>query len=77
MKVTRDYTEDNLNEMGIPEADKASNGGRIPDHFEYGTWLRKNDVIAFELAYNELKDADYYHKKYRRAKNAKNSKKMV
>jgi hypothetical protein len=44
-----------LNEIGIPEDDKKSNNGRIPDHSKYGKWLRKNDPIAFNLGYNEWK----------------------
>lgn len=43
-----------LNCMGIPEDDKRSNGGRIPDNAKYGAWLRKNDPIAFEIGYQEF-----------------------
>lgn len=42
-----------LNELGIPNDDKKSNGGRIPDHAKYGTWLRRNDPIAFTVAYHD------------------------
>jgi hypothetical protein len=51
-KLKSDY-EEYLNEIGIPEHDKRSNGGRIPDHAHYGAWLRKNDPIAFEVGFNE------------------------
>ena len=50
----QDY-EIELNETGVPESDKKSNGGRIPDYTNYGRWLRKNDPIAFECGYNEFK----------------------
>lgn len=43
-----------LNELEIPELDKKSNGGRIPDSSDYGTWLRRNDPIAFQAGYNEF-----------------------
>lgn len=45
--------EEYLNELGAPEDDKKSNGGRIPDHAKYGSWLRRNDTIAFEVGYRE------------------------
>ena len=44
-----------LNEIGIPEDDKKSNGGRISDKSNYGSWLRKNDPIAFECEYRYWK----------------------
>jgi hypothetical protein len=49
----KDY-EEYLNELGIPEKDKASEGGRIPDSMPYGTWLRQNDSIAFNVGYHDL-----------------------
>ena len=54
MKTKKDF-EEYLNEIGTPEDDKKSNGGRIPDYCKYGTWLRKNDCIAFEVGYSEFK----------------------
>lgn len=53
MKKTKKDYEEYLNEIGIPEDDKRSNGGRIPDNSNYGTWLRKNDPIAFQVGFNE------------------------
>ena len=47
-----DYV-DYLNEIGIPEDDKKSNGGRIPDHVKYGEWLQRHDPIAFNVGYSE------------------------
>lgn len=47
-----DYIE-HLNQCGIPEEDKKSNGGRIPDKTQYGTWLKRNDPIMFQVGYNE------------------------
>jgi len=51
--MTKSEYEEYLNEIGIPEDDKRSNGGRIPDDANYGTWLRRNDSIAFEVGYQE------------------------
>ena len=48
-----DIYEEYLNELGIPPQDLKSNGGRIPDHIPYGTWLRRNDSIAFWLGIQE------------------------
>jgi hypothetical protein len=48
------YYEEHLNEIGAPEDDKRSNGGRIPDYCRYGTWLRRNDPIAFNVGFNEF-----------------------
>ena len=54
-KTTKDKFEEYLNEIGIPEDDKKNNGGRIPGWANYGSWLRKNDPIAFEVGYREYK----------------------
>jgi len=49
---TKKHYEEILNDMGTPSHDKYENGGRCKtDH--YGSWLRRNDPIAFEVAYNE------------------------
>ena len=42
-----------LNEIGIPEDEKQSNGGRCRDSTPYGWWLRKHDPVAFNAGYNE------------------------
>jgi len=55
MKKTKSEFVNYLNGFGIPEDDKRSNGGRISDHAKYGTWLRKNDPIAFEVGFREWK----------------------
>lgn len=52
IKTKQDY-EKYLNAFNVPEHDKRSNGGRIPDHAKYGTWLRKNDPIAFNVGFSE------------------------
>lgn len=52
-KLTRMQYEDYLNEIGTPEDDKKSNGGRIPDRAKYGSWTRRNDWTAFEVGYSE------------------------
>ena len=46
-EYTRDEIETLLNDKGVPERDKKSNGGNIPDTASYGTWLRKNDAMGF------------------------------
>ena len=45
--------EEYVNEIGIPNDDKKSNGGRIPDHCKYGTWTRISDPIAFNCGLND------------------------
>ncbi len=55
MKRTKSNYERYLNEIGTPEDDKKSNGGRIPDYCKYGSWTRKNDPIAFEVGFGEWK----------------------
>lgn len=55
MKRTKSNYEKWLNEIGTPEDDKKSNGGRIPDCANYGTWTRKNDPIGFEVGFQEWK----------------------
>lgn len=47
--------ERHLNEEGIPESLRKSNGGQIPDYVKYGTWLRVNDTEEFELGYRNWK----------------------
>jgi uncharacterized short protein YbdD (DUF466 family) len=32
------------------------NGLGIPDHARYGSWMRKNDPIAFNVGYGEFKN---------------------
>jgi len=51
--LTRKQFEEELNEMGIPEGDKKSNNGFIPDAAKYGSWLRRHDPIAFNCAYHD------------------------
>jgi len=46
--------ENLLNEIGCPDHDLKSNGGRVPDVSKYGTWLRRNDPIAFEVGFSEF-----------------------
>lgn len=55
MKKTKQNYEKWLNELGTPEDDKKSNGGRIPDCSNYGGWPRVNDPIAFEVGFREWK----------------------
>lgn len=50
---TRKDAEQDLNEIGTPEDDKRSNGGRIPDRAKYGTWMRRNDPVAFNIHHQD------------------------
>lgn len=53
--MTKREFENTLNDMGCPEHDHPENGGRVSwkSVNSYGTWLRRNDPIAFEVAYQE------------------------
>lgn len=51
--LTKKEYEGYLNELEIPIGDAKSDGGRIPDNAKYGTWIRKNDPIAFEVGFND------------------------
>ena len=53
MRYTKRGHEEWLNELEAPEADRRSNGGRIPDFCRYGSWIRRNDPIGFEVSYHE------------------------
>ena len=53
--LTRKEYEENLNELGTPIDDLKSNGGRIQDTARYGSWLRRNDPVAFNVGFNEWK----------------------
>jgi hypothetical protein len=44
-----------LNELGIPEEQRKSKNGPIPDYVKYGTWLRVNDTEKFEADYQAWK----------------------
>ena len=50
---TKNDYEQSINELEVPFHDCESNGGRIPDNAEYGTWLRRNDPIAFNVGFND------------------------
>jgi hypothetical protein len=55
MRVTKQVYQDWLDDLGVPEDDKWSNGGRIPDRVtRYGVWLRRNDPVAFEIGFQEF-----------------------
>lgn len=53
MKLSKKYYIEYLNEIGIPEDDKKSNGGRVSDNCNYGKWMQNNDPIGFECGYQE------------------------
>lgn len=55
MRRTRKAYEEWLNELGVPEPDMKSEGGRMPDSAKYGTWMRRNDPVAFNVGYGEWK----------------------
>lgn len=51
-KYTRQAYTEYLNELGAPQDDLRSNGGRIPDtNTKYGKWLRLNDPISYETGF--------------------------
>ena len=52
--VKKQY-EELLNYIGVPDSDKKSNGGRIPDNVKYGSWLRRNDPVAFNAGFNDYR----------------------
>ena len=54
MPTRKDY-EEYLNALGTPFDDLKSNGGRIPDTARYGSWLRRNDPVAFNVGYEDEK----------------------
>lgn len=58
-KYSKSDHEYNLNELTIPYDDLKSNGGRIPDNTQYGTWLRRNDPISFRISYREAELETY------------------
>lgn len=53
-KRLRSEYEAFLNELGCSDDDMAPHG-RVPASYidRYGTWLRRNDPIAFNVGYNE------------------------
>ena len=53
---TKQEFENYLNGFDVPEDDKKSNGGRVEDHAKYGSWLRRNDPIAFEVGYGDFQE---------------------
>jgi len=57
MKRNKANYEEYLNEVEVPEHDMQSRGGRIPDHAKYGSWLRDNDPIAFQVGFAEWQQA--------------------
>ena len=53
-----------VNDVDIPDDDKKSNGGRIPDDAQYGTWLRRHDPVAFNVGYQEwARENRYLHER--------------
>jgi hypothetical protein len=58
-KMNKAELEAYLNKTGTPEHDHPENGGRVSWKMvdRYGTWLRRNDPIAFTVAYNDLVDS--------------------
>lgn len=49
--ITKKDYEEWLNEVPVPHCDRKSYGGRIPDDAKYGTWLRHNDSIGFNVGF--------------------------
>ncbi|MFS0841303.1 hypothetical protein [Paenibacillus sp. 1P03SA] len=49
--MTRKEFEQYLNELSMSDDEKKSNGGRIPDNCKYGSWLRRNDPVMFNVGF--------------------------
>jgi len=60
-RLSREY-EHLLNEIGCPVSDHPYYGGRCPYCMvdRYGTWLRNNDPIAFNVGFNETQQERNY-----------------
>jgi len=58
--MTSERAEEILNEIGTPEHDHPDHGGRVSYSMvqRYGTWLRRHDPIAFEVAKQDLERND-------------------
>ena len=52
--ATKSEYEDYLTELGCPDDDRQSEGGRVPDGCKYGSWVHRNDPIAFNVGYREF-----------------------
>lgn len=59
-KITEKDYEEYLNEIGTPQEDLKSEGGRIPNSAKYGTWTKKNDKIGFNTGYQEYVGINTY-----------------
>ena len=51
---TKKQYENYFNDFNVPESEKKSNGGPIPNKSKLGTWLRKHEPAAFMCGYNEF-----------------------
>jgi len=60
MKITKKEFEEYLNEIEIPNDDLKSLGGRIPDNCKYGSWLRRNDKIMFNVGFSDYLSEEGY-----------------
>lgn len=68
MNNTKTDFQEYLNELGTPDHDLKSLGGRIPDRSKYGDWLRRYDPIAFEVGFQDWKrEREYHNNKRERA----------
>lgn len=47
--------ERHLNQSGVPDKERKSKGGIIPDYVKYGTWLRVNNPDKFIKGYEAYK----------------------
>jgi hypothetical protein len=57
VRVTKKDYEEYLNDLGDDMGDTnpelKMNGGRMPNRSKYGTWMRANDPIAFNVGFGE------------------------
>jgi hypothetical protein len=51
--ITKTDFERVLNAQGVPDSERKSNGGRLMDKTQYGYWLRHNDLVQFNVLYND------------------------
>jgi len=52
-KYTNAEYERKLNDQGVPKSKRQSNGGRIPDDCNYGSWLRKHKPEVFKKRFTK------------------------
>ena len=62
------FHEEWLDEVGVPDEDLVSNGGRIPDGARLGRWMRKNDPVGFNVSFQEREREMGFHAEQERSR---------